>query len=61
MRPYLEKNPSQKRACGMAEGIGLEFKLQYQEKKKIKMVNFVLRTFYHEKIKSIVQLEIKFT
>jgi hypothetical protein len=29
MRPYLEKNPSQKRAGGMAQGVGPEFKSQY--------------------------------
>jgi hypothetical protein len=35
MRPYLEKNPSQKRAGGVAQGVGPEFKPQYcQEKQK---------------------------
>jgi hypothetical protein len=29
MRPYLKK-----RACGVAQGIGPEFKPQYQKKKK---------------------------
>jgi hypothetical protein len=28
------KKPSQKRAGGVAQGVGLEFKLQYHEKKK---------------------------
>jgi hypothetical protein len=32
LRPYLEK-PSQKRAGGVAQGEGPEFKLQYGEKK----------------------------
>jgi hypothetical protein len=35
-RPYLEKNSSQKRAGGVAQGEGLEFKLQYRKKKKKK-------------------------
>jgi hypothetical protein len=34
MRPCLEKNPSQKRAGGVAQGVGPEFKPQYGEKKK---------------------------
>jgi hypothetical protein len=34
MRPYLEKNPSQKRAGGVAQGVGPEFKSQYCKKKK---------------------------
>jgi hypothetical protein len=29
MRPYLEKNPSQKRAGGVAQDVGPEFKSQY--------------------------------
>jgi hypothetical protein len=29
LRPYLEKNPSQKRAGGVAQGVGPEFKPQY--------------------------------
>jgi hypothetical protein len=33
-RPYLKKNPSQKRAGGMAQGVGPEFKSQYQKKIK---------------------------
>jgi hypothetical protein len=33
MRPYLEKNPSQKRVGG---GVGLEFKPQSHKKKKKK-------------------------
>jgi hypothetical protein len=35
VRPYLEKNPSQKRAGGLAPGIGPEFKPQYHQKKKV--------------------------
>jgi hypothetical protein len=34
MRPYLKKNPSQKRAGGVAQGEGLEFKPPYCQKKK---------------------------
>jgi hypothetical protein len=33
MRPYLRKNPSQKRAGGMVQGVGPEFKPQYFKKK----------------------------
>jgi hypothetical protein len=37
MRPYLKKKKkSQKRAWGVAQGGGLEFKLQYYQKKKKK-------------------------
>jgi hypothetical protein len=34
VRPYLEKNPSQIRACGVAQGVGPEFKPQHCKKKK---------------------------
>jgi hypothetical protein len=34
MRPYLEKNPSQKRAGGVAQGVGPEFKPYYLKKRK---------------------------
>jgi hypothetical protein len=34
MRPCLEKNLSQERAGGVAQGVGPEFKPQYQKKKK---------------------------
>jgi hypothetical protein len=33
MRPYLEKNLSQKGAGGVAQGVGPEFKLQHHKKK----------------------------
>jgi hypothetical protein len=32
--PVLKKNPSQKRAGGVAQGLGPEFKPQYRKKKK---------------------------
>jgi hypothetical protein len=32
-RPYHKKNPSQKRAGRVAQGVGLEFKAQYCKKK----------------------------
>jgi hypothetical protein len=34
LRPYLEKNPSQKRAVEVAQGVGPEFKPQYCKKIK---------------------------
>jgi hypothetical protein len=34
VRPYLEKSLSQKRAGGVAQGIGPELKPQYHKKKK---------------------------
>jgi hypothetical protein len=34
MRSYLEKNPSQKRACGMAQAVGPEFKSKYHKTTK---------------------------
>jgi hypothetical protein len=37
--PILKKNPSQKRAGTVAQGIGPEFKLQYCKKKKRKKKN----------------------
>jgi hypothetical protein len=36
LKPYLEKNPLQKRAGGVAQGVGTEFKPQYHHKKKKK-------------------------
>jgi hypothetical protein len=36
VRPYLEKKPSQKRAGGMAQGVGPEFKPKHHKKKKKK-------------------------
>jgi hypothetical protein len=36
LRTYLEKYSFQKRAGGVAEGVGPEFKPQYQKKKKKK-------------------------
>jgi hypothetical protein len=36
MRPYLEKNPSQKRAGGVAQGEGSGLKPQHYQKKKKK-------------------------
>jgi hypothetical protein len=34
MRPYLKKTPSQKKAGGVAQGVGPEYKPQHHEKKK---------------------------
>jgi hypothetical protein len=34
VRPYLKKNPSQKRAGRVTQGVGLEFKYWYCKKKK---------------------------
>jgi hypothetical protein len=34
MRPYLKDKPSHKRAGGVAQDIGPEFKPQYHKKKK---------------------------
>jgi hypothetical protein len=36
MRPYLEKNPSHKRAGGVTQGEASKFKAQYGKKKKKK-------------------------
>jgi hypothetical protein len=43
-RPFLEKNPSQKRDGGMAQGVGLEVKPQYckRKKKKYKLPHVLL-------------------
>jgi hypothetical protein len=35
MKPYLEKNPSQKRVGGVAQNEGPEFKPEHCQKKKI--------------------------
>jgi hypothetical protein len=34
VRPYLKKNPSQKRASGVAQDVGPEFKPQYWKRKE---------------------------
>jgi hypothetical protein len=34
LRPYLKKKNSQKKAGGVAQDVGPEFKPQYQKKKK---------------------------
>jgi hypothetical protein len=34
VRPYLKKNPSEKRAGGVTQGVGPKFKSQYCKKKK---------------------------
>jgi hypothetical protein len=39
MRPYLEKNPSQKRASGVAQGVGPEFKSQHHKKNLVPQKN----------------------
>jgi hypothetical protein len=38
MRPYLEKNPSPKRASGVAQGVGPEFKSQPCKKKSCQIL-----------------------
>jgi hypothetical protein len=38
MRPYLENTIMNKRAGGVAQGVGPEFKSQYHKKKKIQRV-----------------------
>jgi hypothetical protein len=43
MRSYLEKDPSQKRAGGVAQGVGSEFKPQYCKKKKKKEQSSLLK------------------
>jgi hypothetical protein len=40
-RPYLEKNSSQKRAGGLAQGVGPEFTPQYCKKNQIKPNTFI--------------------
>jgi hypothetical protein len=42
MRSYLEKNPSQKRTGGMAQGVGPEFKPLDCKKKKKKNMSYVV-------------------
>jgi hypothetical protein len=42
MRPYFEKNPSQKRAGGEAQGVGPKVKPQYRKKKKKKRTRLFL-------------------
>jgi hypothetical protein len=38
MRPYLEKNPSQKRAGGVAQGVGPEFKPHYHKRPGVQIL-----------------------
>jgi hypothetical protein len=40
-----KKNPSWKRAGGVAQGVGPEFKLQYHKKKK-KAIDLIATTLY---------------
>jgi hypothetical protein len=42
VRPYLEKNPSQNRAGGVAQYVGPEFKPQYHKKEVIFLSSFVV-------------------
>jgi hypothetical protein len=44
LRDSILKNPSQKRAGGMAQGVGPEFKSQYHKKKK--RLNLHLKNCY---------------
>jgi hypothetical protein len=39
-----QKNPSQKRAGGVAQGVGPELKPQYQKKKKKKKIRALRKT-----------------
>jgi hypothetical protein len=41
-RPYLKKTHPKKRAGGVAQGVGPEFKPQYRKKKKKALSFFVL-------------------
>jgi hypothetical protein len=41
MRPYVEKNPLQKRAGGVAQGVGPEFKRQYNSNNNKKYQNHI--------------------
>jgi hypothetical protein len=45
-RPYLEKTPTLKRADGVAQSEGPEFKPQYCEVKKIKINVLIFPRFY---------------
>jgi hypothetical protein len=40
--PYLEKNPSEKRAGGVVQGVDPEFKPQYREKTKKRHVHYTI-------------------
>jgi hypothetical protein len=42
-----EKNPSQKRADGVAKGVSLEFKPQYHTHKKENMLRYLRMTIFH--------------
>jgi hypothetical protein len=46
-----KKNPSQKRACGVAQGVGPEFKHQYRKKKKNSNNN---NNNHHPNLRSLV-------
>jgi hypothetical protein len=49
MRPYLEKNPSQKEADGVAQGVGPEFKSQDHTKKMFQHISwgFIIVTHWY--------------
>jgi hypothetical protein len=42
-RDPISKNPSQKRAGGMAQGVGPEFKPQYHKRKKGNAIKITFR------------------
>jgi hypothetical protein len=44
MRPCLEKSHHKKRAGGVAQGVGPEFKLQYNNNNKKTTLIFLLKT-----------------
>jgi hypothetical protein len=46
MKTYLEKDPSQKSAGGVAQGVGPEFKPQYCRKKKKRRKERLLNAYF---------------
>jgi hypothetical protein len=59
-----KKNPSQKRAGGVAQGVGSEFKPQYWKKKKkrkMSLVIYIIFVFLRLKLKSVLSIRHTFS
>jgi hypothetical protein len=57
MRPYLEKLHHKKRAGGVAQGLGHEFKPQYWEEKKKKRIRAEINEMETKKLQRINETE----
>jgi hypothetical protein len=60
VRPYFEETHHKKRAGGVAQGVGPEFKHQYYKKKKKEAILYMIKTSrQNAKIKIIFALQLR--